>query len=247
MTLQEFFTEHPKAAVAFSGGVDSSYLLREGLRFGRDIKAYYVKSLFQPEFEMEDAKRLAAELGANMEIIEVDVLANTEVVKNPPDRCYYCKQAIFGTILRHAAADGYRTILDGTNASDDADDRPGMKALAEMQVLSPLRLCGLTKAEIRQRSREAGLFTWDKPAYACLATRIPSGMPITAALLAKVEGAEGALFDMGFTDFRVRVREGGALLQFNAAQIEEARARREEITERLRTWFPILLPDWEVR
>lgn len=247
MTLQEFFTEHPKAAIAFSGGVDSSYLLREGLRFGRDIKAYYVKSLFQPEFEMEDAKRLAAELGANMEIIEVDVLANTEVVKNPSNRCYYCKQAIFGTILRHAAADGYRTILDGTNASDDADDRPGMKALAEMRVLSPLRLCGLTKAEIRQRSREAGLFTWDKPAYACLATRIPSGMPITAALLAKVEGAEGALFDMGFTDFRVRVREGSALLQFNAAQIEEARARREEITERLRTWFPILLPDWEVR
>lgn len=247
MTLQEFFTEHPKAAIAFSGGVDSSYLLREGLRFGRDIKAYYVKSVFQPEFEMEDAKRLAAELGANMEIIEVDVLANTEVVKNPPNRCYYCKQAIFGTILRHAAADGYRTILDGTNASDDADDRPGMKALAEMRVLSPLRLCGLTKAEIRERSRKAGLFTWDKPAYACLATRIPSGMPITAALLAKVEGAEGALFDMGFTDFRVRVREGGALLQFNAAQIEEARARREEITERLRTWFPILLPDWEVR
>lgn len=247
MTLQEFFTEHPKAAIAFSGGVDSSYLLREGLRFGRDIKAYYVKSLFQPEFEMEDAKRLAAELGANMEIIEVDVLENTEVVKNPPNRCYYCKQAIFGTILRHAAADGYRTILDGTNASDDADDRPGMKALAEMRVLSPLRLCGLTKAEIRQRSREAGLFTWDKPAYACLATRIPSGMPITAALLAKVEGAEGALFDMGFTDFRVRVREGGALLQFNAAQIEEARARREEITERLSAWFPILLPDWEVR
>lgn len=247
MTLQEFFTEHPKAAIAFSGGVDSSYLLREGLRFGRDIKAYYVKSLFQPEFEMEDAKRLAAELGANMEIIEVDVLENTEVVKNPPNRCYYCKQAIFGTILRHAAADGYRTILDGTNASDDADDRPGMKALAEMQVLSPLRLCGLTKAEIRERSREAGLFTWDKPAYACLATRIPSGMPITAALLAKVEGAEGALFDMGFTDFRVRVREGGALLQFNAAQIEEARARRKEITERLSAWFPILLPDWEVR
>ena len=247
MTLQEFFTEHPKAAIAFSGGVDSSYLLREGLRFGRDIKAYYVKSLFQPELEMEDAKRLAAELGANMEIIEVDVLANTEVVKNPPNRCYYCKQAIFGTILRHAAADGYRTILDGTNASDDADDRPGMKALAEMRVLSPLRLCGLTKAEIRERSRKAGLFTWDKPAYACLATRIPSGMPITAELLAKVEGAEGALFDMRFTDFRVRVREGGALLQFNAAQIEEARARREEITERLRTWFPILLPDWEVR
>ena len=97
-----------------------------------------------------------------------------------------------------------------------------MKALAEMRVLSPLRLCGLTKAEIRQRSREAGLFTWEKPAYACLATRIPSGMQITGELLTRVEGAEGALFAMGFTDFRVRVREGGALLQFHRAQMEEA-------------------------
>ena len=247
MTLQEFFEENPKAAIAFSGGVDSSYLLREGLRLGKDVKAYYVKSQFQPEFELADAKRLATELGANMQIIEVDVLQQEAVIQNPPNRCYYCKQAIFGTILQAAAADGYTVILDGTNASDDAGDRPGMQALAEMRVLSPLRLCGLTKDEIRKRSREAGLFTWDKPAYACLATRIPSGMQITGDLLAKVEGAEGALFALGFTDFRVRVRDGGALLQFNRAQIEEARARREEITQKLKPWFPVLLPDWEVR
>ena len=247
MTLQEFFEENPKAAIAFSGGVDSSYLLREGLRFGKDVKAYYVKSQFQPEFELADAKRLAAELGANMQIIEVDVLQQEAVIQNPPNRCYYCKQAIFGTILAAAAADGYTVILDGTNASDDAGDRPGMQALAEMRVLSPLRLCGLTKDEIRRKSREAGLFTWDKPAYACLATRIPSGMQITGELLTRVEGAEGALFAMGFTDFRVRVRDGGALLQFNRAQMEEARARRAEITEKLMPWFPVLLPDWEVR
>ncbi len=247
MILQEFFENNPKAAIAFSGGVDSSYLLHEGLRFGKDVKAYYVKSQFQPKFELADAKRLTTELGANMQIIEVDILENAEVVKNPPDRCYYCKQAIFGTILRHAAADGYRTILDGTNASDDADDRPGMQALAELRVLSPLRLCGLTKDEIRRKSREAGLFTWEKPAYACLATRIPSGMQISEDLLHRVEGAEGALFAMGFTDFRVRVREGGALLQFHRAQMEEARARRAEITEKLKPWFPVLLPDWEVR
>ena len=142
---------------------------------------------------------------------------------------------------------GYPVILDGTNASDDANDRPGMQALAELRVLSPLRLCGLTKDEIRRKSREAGLFTWDKPAYACLATRIPSGMQISEDLLQRVEGAEGALFAMGFTDFRVRVREGGALLQFHRAQMEEARARRAEITEKLKPWFPVLLPDWEVR
>ena len=247
MTLKEFFEENPKAAIAFSGGVDSSYLLREGLRFGKDVKAYYVKSQFQPEFELADAKHLAAELGANMQIIEVDVLQQEAVIQNPPNRCYYCKQAIFGTILAAAAADGYTVILDGTNASDDANDRPGMQALAEMRVLSPLRLCGLTKDEIRRKSREAGLFTWDKPAYACLATRIPSGMQITGELLTRVEGAEGALFAMGFTDFRVRVRDGGALLQFNRAQMEEARARRAEITEKLMPWFPVLLPDWEVR
>lgn len=247
MTLQEFFEKNPKAAIAFSGGVDSSYLLREGLRFGKDVKAYYVKSQFQPEFELADAKRLATELGANMQIIEVDVLQQEAVIQNPPNRCYYCKQAIFGTILAAAAADGYPVILDGTNASDDANDRPGMQALAELRVLSPLRLCGLTKDEIRRKSREAGLFTWDKPAYACLATRIPSGMQITGDLLTRVEGAEGALFAMGFKDFRVRVREGGALLQFHRAQLEEARARRAEITEKLKPWFPVLLPDWEVR
>ena len=247
MTLQDFFEKNPKAAIAFSGGVDSSYLLHEGLRLGKDIKAYYVKSQFQPEFELADAKRLATELGANMQIIEVDVLQQEAVIQNPPNRCYYCKQAIFGTILAAAAADGYTVILDGTNASDDANDRPGMQALAELRVLSPLRLCGLTKDEIRRKSREAGLFTWEKPAYACLATRIPSGMQITGELLTRVEGAEGALIAMGFTDFRVRVREGGALLQFHRALMEEARARRAEITEKLKPWFPVLLPDWEVR
>ena len=228
MTLQDFFEKNPKAAIAFSGGVDSSYLLHEGMRFGKDVKVYYVKSQFQPEFELADAKRLATELGANMQIIEVDVLQQEAVIQNPPNRCY-------------------TVILDGTNASDDANDRPGMQALAELRVLSPLRLCGLTKDEIRKKSREAGLFTWDKPAYACLATRIPSGMQITGELLTRVEGAEGALFAMGFTDFRVRVREGGALLQFHRAQMEEARARRAEITEKLKPWFPVLLPDWEVR
>ena len=130
MTLQEFFAENPKAAIAFSGGVDSSYLLREGLRLGKDIKAYYVKSQFQPEFELADAKRLAEALGANIQIMDVDVLQQEAVVQNPPDRCYYCKQAVFGAIRAAAAADGYPVILDGTNASDDAGDRPGCRRCA---------------------------------------------------------------------------------------------------------------------
>ena len=205
MTLQEFFTEHPKAALGFSGGVDSSYLLYAGIKAGADIRPYFIKTAFQPEFELEDAKRLCAQLGAELHIIELDALANPDVVKNPANRCYYCKTGLFGTLQQRAKADGYTVLLDGTNASDDAGDRPGMKALTEMSVLSPLRLCGLSKAQIRELSREAGLFTWDKPAYACLATRVPTGEAITEALLARVEGAEQVLFSLGFTDFRVRV------------------------------------------
>ena len=243
MTLQEFFTEHPKAALGFSGGVDSSYLLYAGIKAGADIRPYFIKTAFQPEFELEDAKRLCAQLGAELYIIELDALTNPDVVKNPPNRCYYCKTGLFGTLQQRAKADGYTVLLDGTNASDDAGDRPGMKALTEMSVLSPLRLCGLTKAQIREFSREAGLFTWDKPAYACLATRVPTGEAITEALLARVEGAEQALFSLGFTDFRVRVFYDAARVQLKPAQMQQALSRRSEILENMKPYFEIVLLD----
>ena len=243
MTLQEFFTEHPKAALGFSGGVDSSYLLYAGIKAGADIRPYFIKTAFQPEFELEDAKRLCAQLGAELYIIELDALANPDVVKNPANRCYYCKTGLFGTLQQRAKADGYTVLLDGTNASDDAGDRPGMKALTEMSVLSPLRLCGLTKAQIREFSREAGLFTWDKPAYACLATRVPTGEAITEALLARLEGAEQVLFSLGFTDFRVRVFYDAARVQLKPAQMQQALSRRSEILENMKPYFKIVLLD----
>ena len=243
MTLQEFFTEHPKAALGFSGGVDSSYLLYAGIKAGADIRPYFIKTAFQPEFELEDAKRLCAQLGAELHIIELDALANPDVVKNPANRCYYCKTGLFGTLQQRAKADGYTVLLDGTNASDDAGDRPGMKALTEMSVLSPLRLCGLSKAQIRELSREAGLFTWDKPAYACLATRVPTGEAITEALLARVEGAEQVLFSLGFTDFRVRVFYDAARVQLKPAQMQQALSRRSEILENMKPYFKIVLLD----
>ena len=243
MTLQEFFTEHPKAALGFSGGVDSSYLLYAGIKAGADIRPYFIKTAFQPEFELEDAKRLCAQLGAELYIIELDALANPDVVKNPANRCYYCKTGLFGTLQQRAKADGYTVLLDGTNASDDAGDRPGMKALTEMSVLSPLRLCGLSKAQIRELSREAGLFTWDKPAYACLATRVPTGEAITEALLARVEGAEQVLFSLGFTDFRVRVFYDAARVQLKPAQMQQALSRRSEILENMKPYFKIVLLD----
>ena len=248
MTLKEFFEVHPKAALAFSGGVDSSYLLYAARQLGADVKAYYVKTAFQPEFEYQDALRLASQLGADIQVLTLDVLACPDVTLNPKNRCYFCKQHIFGNILRQAKADGYDTVLDGTNASDQVSDRPGMKALQEMKVLSPLRLTGLTKAEIRRLSREAGLFTWDKPSYACLATRIPAGTEITGADLARTEWAEDHLMSLGFRDLRVRQLSGDlALVQLPEAQMDTFMALRGEITRTLKTRYAGVLLDMEAR
>ena len=179
MTLSEFFAAHPRAALAFSGGADSAFLLYEAKRLGCDIRPYYVKTAFQPEFELRDALRLCAELGTELTVLPLDILAAENVRCNPHDRCAHCKGAIFSAILAAARRDGYELLLDGNNADDDPTDRPGMAAAEKLGVLSPLRLCGISKAALRQKSREAGLFTWDKPAYACLATRILTGEELT--------------------------------------------------------------------
>ena len=243
MELREFFLEHPRAALAFSGGVDSSYLLYAGLKWAEELGVYYVKSAFQPEFERRDALRLAEELGATVTVLEADVLSCGDVTANPPDRCYYCKRVILATIKAAAQADGFDQVLDGTNFSDDISDRPGFKALGEEGVLSPLRLCGLTKVRIRELSKEAGLFTWDKPAYACLATRVKTGEPITAETLQAVEASEDALSALGFTDFRVRTSRGAAKLQFIPEQLPEAQRRFGEIRDKLAPYFESIVID----
>ena len=247
MDLNEFFKEHNKVALAFSGGVDSSYLLYAAIKSGAQVRAYYVNAAFQPQFELDDAMRLAKQLNADMKVLTADVLSNETVVKNPSDRCYHCKNVIFNMILAEAKKDGFTVLIDGTNASDAEDDRPGMRALRELCVYSPLRICGLTKTEIRRRSKEAGLFTWDKPAYACLATRVPTGEAITEALLARVEGAEQVLFSLGFTDFRVRVFHDAARVQLKPAQMQQALTRRSEILENMRPYFETVLLDLKGR
>lgn len=247
MVIQEFFEQYKKAAIAFSGGVDSAYLLYAAVKYADKVKAYYVKSEFQPQFELDDAVRLANELGADMKILTLNVLSVPCVSANPSDRCYYCKKAIFGAITTAAMADGFTVLLDGTNASDDAGDRPGMRALAELSVLSPLRECGLTKAQVRQFSKEAGLFTWNKPAYACLATRIPTGEVITVDKLSATEIAEDYLFSLGFTDFRVRSQEGHARLQVPEAQLGLLLEHRKAILAKLKGYYKTVSLDLEVR
>ena len=227
--------------------MDSSYLLYAAVQAGAEVRAYYVKTAFQPEFEYEDAMRLAKQLGAEVTVLRLDALCDPQVAANPANRCYYCKQNIFGSIWRAARADGFSVLLDGTNASDQADDRPGMKALRELKVRSPLREAGLTKAMIREKSRLAGLFTWDKPAYACLATRIPTGETITEEKLTRTEWAESYLMGLGFSDLRVRLLGSCARVQLPKEQQEAFLDRREEILAVLKTRYSGVLLDMEAR
>ncbi len=247
MTLQQFFEENPKIAIAFSGGVDSAYLLYAAKHYGADVRAYYVKTPFQPQFEYEDALALARQLQVPMITISLDVLDEPQIAANSGNRCYYCKKRLFTAIAAQAKQDGYPILVDGTNASDQASDRPGMRALEELKVVSPLRLCDLTKSEIRRLSREAGLFTYDKPAYACLATRIPAGTPITTELLVKTESSEDFLKSLGFSDFRIRVLGDSAKIQLKEDQLPLLMSHRQRILAELKTHYTSVLLDLEVR
>ena len=247
MELKDFFARHPRAALAFSGGADSAYLLYAAARCGADVRPYFADSAFQPRFELADARRLCAELGAALQVVPVDILTVPGAADNPPGRCYHCKRAIFSAIAAAAGRDGYSLLLDGTNASDPEEDRPGMRALRELGVRSPLRECGLVKGEVRRLSREAGLFTWDKPAYACLATRIPAGTAIQRCDLERTERAEEYLTGLGFRDFRVRLLDGCARIQVPAEQLPLALARRRELTAELGQYYGGVLLDLEAR
>ncbi len=245
--LQDFFKQHNKIAIAFSGGVDSAYLLYAAKQCNVDVKAYYVSSQFQPTFELEHAKKLQQLLNAEMQIIKLDALANPVVKNNPANRCYYCKQGIFGALIKAAHNDGFTEVIDGTNASDDSGDRPGMKALAELLVLSPLRECGITKSEIRELSKQAGLFTADKPSYACLATRVATGEEITEEILVKIEKAENYIYDKKYYDSRIRISGNTAKVQITEDLFERFMAERKEIYKELNKYFDDIALDLKPR
>ncbi len=243
MDLKTFFTQNPRAALAFSGGVDSSYLLYAAKQYGCDVHAYFIKSAFQPQFELDDARRLAEQLNVPFTVAEFDALENPQVAANDALRCYYCKTTLFTQLRKLAAQDGCTLLMDGTNASDSFEGRPGMRALQELDVRSPLRECGLTKDDIRRLSREAGLFTSEKPSYACLATRIPTGTAITEDMLKKVEQGENVMFAMGFTDFRIRLFHGAAKIQLPENQFPMAIEKKTELNQALSPYFDGVLLD----
>jgi uncharacterized protein len=192
-------------AVAYSGGVDSTFLLAVSKEadVGR-LLAVTVNTPLMPAAELKDASDFALKYGIRHEVLNINPLGIREVKQNMPDRCYFCKKHIFSDIIRCAGKYGISNVADGANLDDESDYRPGMKASGELGVLSPLRDAGFTKNDIRELSRKMGLSIWNKPSFACLASRFPYGTELTEAGLKMVEQAEGYLKGIGFSQVRVR-------------------------------------------
>ena len=222
------------AVIAYSGGVDSTFLavVAHEVLGDRALAVTAVSPTYSRR-ELNEAKDLAARFGLRHLIIETDEFADPHFRANPPDRCYYCKLALFRRLRRLADEEGLSAVLDGSNLDDLADHRPGHRAARELGIRSPLREVGFTKEEIRRYSKELGLPTWDKPAYACLATRLPYGSEITPEKLARIEAAEEYLRSLGFREVRLRDHSPVARLEVGRAEMEEAWRRRAEIAARL--------------
>lgn len=218
--LRAWLALHDRVIVAFSGGVDSTLLLRVAAEvLGDGAEAVTARSASLPASEAADAERLAALIGARHRFIETGELADPRYAANDRDRCYFCKQELF-TQLEALVADAADTLVcTGAIADDAREYRPGQRAAAEAGVRAPLAELGFTKPEVRAASRALGLPTADKPAYACLASRIPHGTPVTAAALAQVEAAEAALHRLGIRDVRVRHHGSHARIEVPKAQV----------------------------
>jgi len=203
--LKEILRETESALIAYSGGVDSTFLLKIARdTLGSDVLAVTADSPTYPSQEIQEAKALARKLSVRHLTIETEEFADSNFVSNPPDRCYYCKKELFSKLRKIARENHLNHILDGSNLDDEKDFRPGMRAAREFGVRSPLREAGFTKEDIRQLSKELDLATWNKPALACLASRFPYGKPLTKQDLGRVGKAEKLLRDMGIGQIRVR-------------------------------------------
>lgn len=235
--LQEELQKRKSLVIGFSGGVDSTFLVAVAQKvIGDKALAVTVASPFCPEEEIAQAKAFAQRQKINFTILSINPLADKQIALNPPDRCYYCKKMIFSHILAFAQNQGIEYVADGTNADDGGDYRPGLKALGELKVISPLEIAGFTKADIRTMSKAMGLATWQKESAACLASRIPYGEIITEKKLKRVELAEKYLKQFAFS--HLRVRSHGELARLEVGQQDmnffQDPQHRAEVTKELK-------------
>ena len=224
------------ALVAFSGGVDSSLALAICARALPKEKVLAVTSnneTYLPS-ELDLAREFAGSLGVEHLIVNTRELDNPDYASNPANRCYFCKSTLYSDLRRIAGERGYACVVDGANADDEGDYRPGRKAAKELEVVSPLSLAGVGKAEVRELAKHLGLPSWDKPALACLSSRFPYGQEITAEKLAQVARAEEFLREQGFRQVRVRHHGEIARLEVGPEEMERAFALREKISAELR-------------
>ena len=211
--LKTIIAETGKAAVAYSGGVDSTLLSKVAFDVLKENSiAITLVSPMNAQSEMKDAEDMAKEIGITHYMINDDEIED-EVLANPVNRCYFCKKIEFGRIIEKAAEVGVKVVFDGSNMDDMSDYRPGLQALSELKVISPLRMAGLTKSDIRELSYQLGLRSWNKPALACLGSRIPYGERITIEKLTKIDKSEDYLRSLGFVQFRVRSHEKMARIE----------------------------------
>ncbi|MFC1557854.1 ATP-dependent sacrificial sulfur transferase LarE [candidate division KSB1 bacterium] len=204
--LKSILLEMGHLLIAYSGGVDSTFLLKVAKDvLGDKVIAVHAVSPMHPSREYDDAKNLSSEIGAELDLIDAkDIIQNEQLIKNPVDRCYICKSNILKKIKAVAEKRKIKYIADGSNADDSGDFRPGIKALKEHNIRSPLKEAGLTKQEIRELSRRLNLSTWEKPALACLATRFPYGTRIELKSLNMIDNVENILCEKGFKNVRAR-------------------------------------------
>ena len=232
--LKTYLKDLGGAAVAFSGGVDSTFLLKVAHDvLGENIIAVTAASPIFPKRERDEATHFCKEQGIKQVMCPSEEMTDDTFRRNPPDRCYTCKKNLFGKILRIAAEHDIKNIIEGTNADDTGDYRPGLKAIDELGIKSPLKAVGLSKAEIRGLSREMNLPTWSKPSFACLATRFPYGDEISEEALAMIDRAEEFLADKGIRQIRVRIHQNLARIELfpeEFEQIMEEKLRREVTT-----------------